>query len=58
MAAVYAATILLRRSPFPELPGRLVRAGFQVRPDGGYFDDMLLSFEHDSLWQYVEKAPF
>jgi hypothetical protein len=34
VVAVGAAAILLGRSPFPALTGRLVRLGFQVRPEG------------------------
>ena len=48
VAAVCAAAMLLGRSPFPELAGRLVRIGFQVRPDGWHFDDLLLSFARDT----------
>ena len=47
IAAVCVAAILLGRSPFPEFPGRLVRIGFQVRPDGWHFDDLLLTFERN-----------
>ena len=48
VAAVCAAAILLGRSPFSEFPGRLVRIGFQVRPDGWHFDDALLTFERET----------
>ena len=48
VAAVCAAGILLGRSPFPEFPGKLVRVGFQVRPDHWHLDDLLLTFEPDA----------
>ena len=48
VAAACAAGMLLGRSPFPEFPGKLVRIGFQVRPDHWHFEDMLLSFERDA----------
>lgn len=48
VAAVGAAAILLGRSPFPALTGRLVRLGFQVRPEGWHFDDLLFTFEQAS----------
>lgn len=48
VAAACAAGMLLGRSPFPEFPGKLVRIGFQVRPDHWHFEDLLLSFERDA----------
>lgn len=51
VAAVGAAAILLGRSPFPPFAGRPLRLGFQVRPDGWHFDDLLFTFER-STGQY------